>query len=79
MCTGHSIGLTHILPEVAEQLDNLLGTSFVLPSQTYSNSAPSSPWPVWISRVTSVSHLLLALACSTNFFVYYAKHGQKRS
>ena len=50
---------------------------YLSPQKTYSNL--DSPWPVWISGVTNVSHLLLALACSTNFFVYYAKHGQKRS
>ncbi len=34
------------------------------------------PWPAWISRLTNVSHFLLTLSCSTNFFIYYAMHGQ---
>ena len=33
-------------------------------------------WPDWISHVTSLSHFLLTFACSANFFIYYAKHGQ---
>ncbi|TRY71961.1 hypothetical protein TCAL_14087 [Tigriopus californicus] len=32
-------------------------------------------WPSWISRVTNISHFLLAFACSANFYIYYAKHG----
>lgn len=33
------------------------------------------PWPTWVARVTNVSHVLLTLVTSFNFFIYYFKHG----
>jgi len=33
------------------------------------------PWPTWVACVTNVSHFLLTLVCSSNFFIYYFKHG----
>ena len=51
-----------------------LGSSCAFFFQDYQTK--SVDWPIWISRVTNVSHFLLCFACSTNFFIYYAKHGQ---
>eukprot|EP00095_Tigriopus_kingsejongensis_P005175 maker-scaffold237_size242172-snap-gene-1.31 protein:Tk05175 transcript:maker-scaffold237_size242172-snap-gene-1.31-mRNA-1 annotation:"fmrfamide receptor" len=42
-------------------------------SQDYDNEL--LPWPLWVARVTNVSHVLLTLVCSSNFFIYYFKHG----
>jgi hypothetical protein len=33
------------------------------------------PWPSWVAKVTNVSHVLLTLVTSSNFFIYYLKHG----
>ena len=31
-------------------------------------------WPAWIERVSNISHLLITLNASVNFYIYYAKH-----
>ena len=51
---------------------------FCLSLQDYDSVSSSEvpPWPSWISRVTNLSHFLLTLACSSNFYIYFAKHGK---
>ena len=34
--------------------------------------------PLWVHHISQVSHLMTVLSCSTNFFIYLAKHGQIR-
>lgn len=44
--------------------------------QGYPSEEDVPPWPLWVSRTANVSHLLLAVACSANFFIYYFKYTQ---
>lgn len=34
-------------------------------------------FPPWVSRLTNLSHLMIALASSVNFFIYYVKYGAR--
>ena len=40
-------------------------------------SPDTVPWPMWVSRITNISHFLLTFACSANFYIYFAKHSQR--
>ena len=42
-------------------------------------NADTVGWPIWLSRITNVSHFLLTVASSTNFIIYFAKHGRLQS
>lgn len=45
--------------------------------QDYNPDNPDTvQWPAWMFKLTNISHFLLAFACSANFYIYYAKHGQ---
>ena len=46
----------------------------LLQKQNY--DADTHEWPQWLLRLTNVSHLLLTVASSTNFIIYFAKHGR---
>ena len=37
---------------------------------------PVLAWPLWVHHISQVSHLMTVLSCSTNFYIYMAKHGQ---
>lgn len=34
------------------------------------------PWPAWVECISNVSHLLLTVTSSANFYIYFGKHGQ---
>ena len=36
-------------------------------------------WPNWVSYSISLSHLLITLNCSVNFFIYFIKHRQRKN
>ena len=53
-------------------LENVCKCVYVL-LQNYDSDAD---WPTWIHRTINISHFLLTVASSTNFFIYFAKHGR---
>lgn len=55
----------------ADCIFNIL--SFFIASQDPNNP---KPWPTWLERVMCISHFLLTVASSTNFIIYFAKHGR---
>jgi len=36
-------------------------------------------WPNWVSYSISLSHLLITVNCSVNFFIYFIKHRQRKN
>ena len=41
--------------------------------QHFSEDEELNNWPPWVKKVTNVSHLLLALNSSVNFYIYFMK------
>ena len=41
--------------------------------QQFSDDEELDNWPPWVQKVTNVSHLLLALNSSVNFYIYFMK------
>ena len=41
--------------------------------QQFSEDEELNNWPPWVQKVTNVSHLLLALNSSVNFYIYFMK------
>ena len=35
-------------------------------------------WPTWVNFIASASHLLIVFNSSVNFFIYFAKHRQRK-
>ena len=46
--------------------------------QTNRGDNPVLALPMWVHHISQVSHLMTILSCSTNFYIYLAKHGQIR-
>ena len=47
--------------------------------KTYSSDkdTKNSPFPEWVKMFTQVSHLMVTVSCSANFYIYFAKYGGK--